>query len=184
MQRELQDLVAPMKTGFLYALVGSIGVAAFTAVVVIVSGDFDETTLRIVASPATIGFAIVCGLACGAYLASERHRVLPLTGISLAIAAAALLLQIRTEADGDGIVREQAVSGPNLAARIALPRNFFDQPTNPAGTDSFQVNGRPEERRGAVASEGQTRAGNRARSAGPERTTPDGSERQMFRASS
>ena len=94
--------VAPVKRAFLYALVGSVGVSAFMAITAIVSGDFDWLRIRILISTVTIAAASVCGLACGAYLASARNRALPLIGITLAIAAAAaVLLLIWTEANSE-----------------------------------------------------------------------------------
>ena len=92
----------PVKRAFLYVLMGSIGVSAFMAIVVIVSGGFDWWELKALASALTIVAASVCGLACGAYLPSARVRALPLMGITLAIAAAAaVLLIIWAELDDD-----------------------------------------------------------------------------------
>ena len=83
-------------------LVGSVGVGAFMAITGIVFGDFDWWEFRILLSAATIAVASICGLACGAYLASARNQALPLMGITLAIAAAAaLLLIIWTEANNE-----------------------------------------------------------------------------------
>ena len=84
--------VEPVKRGFLYALIGSVGASAFLAILAIVSGDFDNWDLRALLSASTIAAASVCGLACGACLASARIRALPLMGIALAIAAAAAVL--------------------------------------------------------------------------------------------
>ena len=84
--------VERVKRGFLYALIGSVGASAVMAILAIVSGDFDNWDLRALLSASTIAAASVCGLACGAYLASGRIRALPLTGIALAIAAAAAVL--------------------------------------------------------------------------------------------
>ena len=84
--------VEPVKRGFLYALIGSVGASACMAILAIVSGDFDNWDLRALLSASTIAAASVCGLACGACLASARIRALPLMGIALAIAAAAAVL--------------------------------------------------------------------------------------------
>ena len=84
--------VERVKRGFLYALIGSVGASAFLAILAIVSGDFDNWDLSALLSAVTIAAASVCGLACGAYLASGRIRALPLTGIAFAIAAAAAVL--------------------------------------------------------------------------------------------
>ena len=92
----------PVIRAFLYALIGSIGVSAFMATIVIVSIDFDWWQFKALASASTIVAASVCGLACGAYLSSARNRALPLMGIVLAVAAAAaLLLIIWAELDDD-----------------------------------------------------------------------------------
>ena len=88
----LRTNVAAVKRGFLYALVGSVAVSALLAIGAIVSGDFSSWEIRSLLSAATIGAASICGLGCGAYLASAGHRALPLMGITLAIAAAAALL--------------------------------------------------------------------------------------------
>ena len=84
--------VESVKRGFLHALIGSVAVSAFLAIVAIISGDFDHWELRALLSASTIAAASVCGLACGACLESTGARALPLMGIALAIAAAAAVL--------------------------------------------------------------------------------------------
>ena len=97
---------AAVKRGFLYALVGSVAVSALLGIAAIVFDDFGEWAIRSLLSAVTIGVASICGLGCGAYLASARHRALPLTGIALAIAAAAaLLLVIWAEIDSSAFWR-------------------------------------------------------------------------------
>ena len=72
------------------------------AITGIVFGDFDWWEFRILLSAATIAVTSICGLACGAYLASARNQALSLMGITLAItAAAALLLIIWTAANNE-----------------------------------------------------------------------------------
>ena len=92
--------VDQVKRGFLYALIGSVGVGALMAITVIVSGEFED--LKALVSTFTIAAASGCGLGCGTYLASARSRALPLLGIILATAAAAaVLLIIWAELDDD-----------------------------------------------------------------------------------
>jgi len=82
----------PVKKGFLYALVASIALGALIAIIAILSGEFSWFEIRILISTAAIAAASVCGLACGAFLASASNRGLPRVGIGLAISGAAMVI--------------------------------------------------------------------------------------------
>ena len=84
----------PVKRGFLYALIGSVGFSAVLAIFAIVSGDLDSWGDKALFSALTVAAASVCGLACGARLESAGDRALPLMGVTLATAAAAAVLLI------------------------------------------------------------------------------------------
>jgi hypothetical protein len=82
----------PFKKAFLYSLVASVVFSALLGILAILSGNWDWFQVRILLTTVTISGASICGLACGAYLATQRGRTLPLTGIALALAGAAMLI--------------------------------------------------------------------------------------------
>src|SRR5437763_12556294 len=82
----------PVKKAFLYTLVGSVGISAIFAIVAILSQRFEWFEVRVLATTLVIASASICGLACGAYMAVKRDRVLPWLGVILAVLAAAMII--------------------------------------------------------------------------------------------
>ena len=82
----------PVKKAFLYALIGSVGLSAFLGILAILSGRFGWFEIRILLTTATIAAASICGLACGAYLATRRGQTLPFAGVALTLLAAAMII--------------------------------------------------------------------------------------------
>jgi hypothetical protein len=82
----------PVKKAFLYVLVGSVGVSAFLGILAILSGRWGWFEVRILLTTVTIAVSSICGLACGAYLATKRGQALPLAGIALTFLAAGLII--------------------------------------------------------------------------------------------
>jgi hypothetical protein len=92
-----------VKRTFLYALIASIVLSAGLGILAILAGNWGWLEIRVLLTTVTISAASICGLGCGAYLAVGGHRGLPMTGIALAIGAAALIIfgmwtEVTTEA--------------------------------------------------------------------------------------
>lgn len=83
---------ASVKKAFLSALIGSVAISALLGIAAILSGRFGWFEVRILLTTVTIAAASVCGLACGAHLATRQGRALPLTGIGLTGVAAAMVI--------------------------------------------------------------------------------------------
>ena len=81
-----------LKKGFLYTLIGSVGLSALLGILAILMGDFGEFEIRVLLTTLTISAASVCGLSCGAALEAERAHQLPLVGIGLSVLSAILLI--------------------------------------------------------------------------------------------
>jgi hypothetical protein len=72
-----------------------IGFLAFTALIAIVSvlsGDFGDVQLKILATTFTISAASICSMSCAAFIEKSKLRSLGLSGILLSVAAAILLI--------------------------------------------------------------------------------------------
>jgi hypothetical protein len=82
----------PVKKAFLYALIGSVGLSALLGILAILSGRFGWFEIRILLTTTTIAAASICGMACGAYLATKQGRILPLAGIALTLLAAVMVI--------------------------------------------------------------------------------------------
>jgi hypothetical protein len=81
-----------IKKAFLYSLIVSVLLSALLGILAILSGSWGWFQIRILLTTVTISAASICGLASGAYLATNRGRVLPLAGVTLAIVSAVLLI--------------------------------------------------------------------------------------------
>ena len=79
-----------LRRTFLYLLIGSVAVSALIGIAVILIGNFGEFETKVLLTTLTITATSILGLACGAYLETGRGRVLPLVGISLALASAVM----------------------------------------------------------------------------------------------
>lgn len=87
-----QSQAFPAKKAFLYALIGSVALSAVLGVAAIFSQNFGWFQIRILLTTVTIAAASICGLACGAYRATDRGRILPLCGLALTLLAAAMII--------------------------------------------------------------------------------------------
>jgi hypothetical protein len=81
-----------VKQAFLYALVVSVGLSAILGIMAILSNRFGWLEIRVLLTAVTIAGASICGLACGAYLATNRGQVLAGTGVALTLLAAVLIV--------------------------------------------------------------------------------------------
>ncbi|MBX7173507.1 MAG: hypothetical protein K1X72_21245 [Pyrinomonadaceae bacterium] len=86
-----------IKKLFLYTLIGSIAVSAVLGIWAIISGEFGDFQARILMTTMTVVGTSILGLACGAFLESEksaklRLKIVPVAGIFFAIIAAFLAL--------------------------------------------------------------------------------------------
>jgi hypothetical protein len=79
-----------LKRAFLLALIASIAASALVGIGVILFGNFGKPETKILLTTLTISYASILGLACGAYLETRRGKVLPVTGIVMAILSAIL----------------------------------------------------------------------------------------------
>jgi hypothetical protein len=80
------------KKAFLYGLIISVLISAVLGIIVILKGSGGWYEVRVFFTTIIISGTSICGLACGAYLERNEHRLLPLTGIVLALLTAALLI--------------------------------------------------------------------------------------------
>ena len=83
---------ASIRKVFLYALVASVALSALISIIAILSGDFSWVEIRILLTTITIVGGSICGLACGAYLATQRGDVLPVIGVVLTLLAATMII--------------------------------------------------------------------------------------------
>ncbi len=82
----------PVKKAFLYSLIVSVLLSAFLGILAILTDSWGWFEVRIILTSVIISGASICGLACGAYLATKRGQALPLAGITLALVGAAMLI--------------------------------------------------------------------------------------------
>lgn len=83
-----------LRRAFLWSFVGCLGFTALVAIVAVLSGDFGETQLRVLASSGAVSGASVCAMACAAF--RERGRVPQLGTIGIALAGIALVATLVT----------------------------------------------------------------------------------------
>ena len=102
----------PIKKSFLYCLIISVAIAAAVGISAILSGDFGEVEIRILLTTLTVSAGSMCGLACWAYLASRRGKILPLAGIALTFAGfSMILIGIWGEVDSEEFWKVTASAG-------------------------------------------------------------------------
>ena len=97
MFRKMENL--NLKKFFLYLLICSIALSAVMGIWAIISGEFGELQGKILATTTTVVGTSILGLACGAYLESQRSRnlpmfVVPIFGIIFTIISAMIVLWI------------------------------------------------------------------------------------------
>ena len=83
-----------LKRIFLYTLIASTALSALIGIGVILFGDFGNFEVRVLMTTLTVTVASIMGLACGAYFETGKNRVLPVSGIVLAISAALMTFLI------------------------------------------------------------------------------------------
>ncbi len=82
-----------LKKFFLYLLIASVAFSALVGIGVILFGnDFGEFETKILLTALTVTVTSILGLACGAFLETKRGKILPISGIGLAIISAILLI--------------------------------------------------------------------------------------------
>lgn len=87
-----ENTALPIKKSFLYCLIVSVAIAAAVGISAILSGEFGSVEIRILLTTLTVSAGSMCGLACWAYLASRRGKILPLAGIVLTFVGSSMIL--------------------------------------------------------------------------------------------
>ena len=83
-----------VKPLFLYSFITSVAVSAVIGIAVILLGDFGEFETMVLLTALTVTVTSILGLACGAYLETRRGRVIPVSGIVLALVSAVLWIYL------------------------------------------------------------------------------------------
>lgn len=86
-----------IKKIFLYTLITSITISALLGILVIISGEFGEFQSRVLLTTLTIVGTSILGLACGAFLESQKSqnlklKIIPIVGILLSVISAFFIL--------------------------------------------------------------------------------------------
>ena len=79
---------------FLYLLISSVAISAIIGIGVILLGDFGELETKILLTAITITCTSILGLACGAFLETNRGKILPSCGIGFAVLSAVLWIYL------------------------------------------------------------------------------------------
>lgn len=111
-----------LKKVFLYTLIISVVISALLGIGVLLFGEFGDFSTRILMTTSSITLASILALACGVYLESKRGKIVPLAGIALSIAAAALCIFMiwQRGAFEEMAVGKIAVTASMLATACAL----------------------------------------------------------------
>lgn len=80
------------KRAALWFLIVSVVLSAVSGIVAIVSGTFGDVQARIILTTLTISAASLCALACGACWENAQVKILPASGIALAVITAAIFI--------------------------------------------------------------------------------------------
>lgn len=91
-----------LKKFFLYLLIASVAFSAILGIGVILFGNFGEFETKILLTTLTITVTSILGLACGAYLETGRGKILPISGIFLAIVSAAMGIAVIWSSSNEG----------------------------------------------------------------------------------
>lgn len=76
----------------LAGFIGFLMLTALVGIVSVLSGEFGELQIKILATCLTISVASIFAMACAAFIERRRHRMLGLSGITLSIVAASLII--------------------------------------------------------------------------------------------
>jgi len=79
-----------LKKFFLYLLIASIAFSALVGIAAILFGNFGEFETKVLLTALTVTVTSILGLACGAFLETDRGKILPIAGIFCAILSAIL----------------------------------------------------------------------------------------------
>jgi len=77
---------------FLRIFIGFLMLTAIVGIVSVLSGDFGELQVKILATCLTISAASICSMACAAFMEKRRPKALGFAGITLSLAAATLTI--------------------------------------------------------------------------------------------
>jgi hypothetical protein len=105
-----------IRRAFLYTLIASVALSALIGIGVILFGDFGEFEVRVLMTTLTVTVTSILGLACGAYLETNRGRLLPLMGIGLSIASALMLFLVIWDVLDDSEIFVKSVVTTSLLA--------------------------------------------------------------------
>ena len=105
-----------IKRAFLYLLIASVGVSASIGIFVVLFGDFGEFETRVLLTTLTVTVISILGLACGAAFETGGLRVIPLAGISCAVASGAMWMIMIWVERFEGDVFARAVMTATLLA--------------------------------------------------------------------
>ena len=117
-----------LRRTFLWSAVGCLAITAFVAILAILSGDFGETQVRVLATSGAVSGASVCAMACAAF--RERGCVPVLGTLGIAVAGVALVVVLATvwqHRPGEAWLRATALAaiwsvGVAHAELLLLPR--------------------------------------------------------------
>ncbi len=70
---------------FLYVFLASVTASALLGIAILIFGSFGELEIKVLLTAFTVTVTSILGLACGAFLETGRGRVVPITGIVLAL---------------------------------------------------------------------------------------------------
>lgn len=79
---------------FLYLFLASIGASALIGIGILIFGSFGELEIKVLLTALTVTVASILGLACGAFFETGRGRVIPITGIVLALLSAVMWMLV------------------------------------------------------------------------------------------
>jgi hypothetical protein len=110
-----------LKKLFLNLLIASVAVSALIGIAVILFGNFGETESKILTTASIITCTSILGLACGAYLETRRGKILPLTGIGLAVLSAIVwIIMVWAKTSGEKLIAKTVASTTLLAFSCSL----------------------------------------------------------------
>ncbi|HVE55278.1 MAG TPA: hypothetical protein VNB22_00515 [Pyrinomonadaceae bacterium] len=93
-----------LKKIFLYLLIASVAFSALLGIGVILFGNFGEFETKILMTASTVTITSILGLACGAYLETGRGKILPVSGIILAVISAVVWIILIWNSSNQGKV--------------------------------------------------------------------------------
>lgn len=83
---------ADAKRLLLKLFIGFLGITAFVAILSVLSGDFGEFQLKVLATTFSISAASICSMSCAAFIERKRKRGLGMLGMVCCAGAAAMVV--------------------------------------------------------------------------------------------